>query len=192
MVSVDDNGVCAQCRPLIYPEILKTVKDIEKSQSIIESSKNWKTKLTRYNTIEVMIKGLLKYEEKGIQKLFTQPIPQCLREIDDDRRRMIEEVIQETERKATDRAEVASTARGKINAANKGIQDLHKVGKEVGDCVALAEAFNRLKAYAHEAELGSCHTAGFKKLKAREDKAFEKRRSARKAAREKMVNEVLR
>ena len=155
LLSVDNNGVCNKCRALIYPQIHREREIIQESQAIIESSKNWKTKLTRYGVIAEMLGRLQKYEQKGIQGLFTQPIPQCLREIQEDRERLIQEVVEETETKARDRAEVASTVATKVSAAKRGIQALHKLQEEVGEHPAIDHAKAGLKEYAREIEFTS-------------------------------------
>lgn len=113
LVAVNVDGLCGDCQVEILQQVPQVVRIINESEKIIESSKNWKTRLSRCDDIDQFLKRFESYAERGIE-VFSQPLRDCLQEDSDRRMNVIEETVQSLFEAATTKAETAATPRTRI------------------------------------------------------------------------------
>lgn len=117
---VDRNGLCKQCAPIVQSDIVQHGRIIKESVDLINHSKNFKTRLRRCDDTIRHLRALIQYEEKGIST--TDPPPsQAIKDITRIKSEIITNHLREEANKALAKADVATTAKQKINAVNKAL-----------------------------------------------------------------------
>ncbi|MCZ2260629.1 hypothetical protein [Sporosarcina sp. G11-34] len=129
-LTVSNDGLCKICAPSVSMVVNQLVRIIKESNDLVESTKNFKTKIGRLDIIETHLQTLDKdYYSKGIKVLSTPP-QEILHEVRAKRVEAIEEEALLQTQKSMDKAHLAKTATTKINNANKALLTLKQFQDE--------------------------------------------------------------
>jgi len=102
-LSVNEHGLCSKCNAFISVEVIQIGTVIQQSMDIIKKTKNYKTKITRIDTIIQRAESLLKYENLNIDTI--KPAPsEIIQDYEIERENVIkakfkEEVLKELTKK---------------------------------------------------------------------------------------------
>jgi len=143
--SVDSNGLCATCQPIVIPALLNHCRIVLESAKIIAASKNTATKLSRIGVAISNCKALRPYEAKGIPTL-DQPLGAVVSEFERMRTELLSEVVQEQVFLARQKATDAATDAGKLGGYAKAVEVLSSLMGEVEDVTPLENAVLGLRA----------------------------------------------
>ena len=91
-LSVNKSGLCNPCSVIVAMELENCMRIIKDSISIVDSTKNAATAISRINDLRFNLNKLIEYEKKGI-KLLTVPAAQTLAELERDHDEMIMKAI---------------------------------------------------------------------------------------------------
>jgi hypothetical protein len=146
-LSLTDAGVCDNCAQILQPQINRAVDIVMESVEIVNTSKNLETKLSRCNTIEVIINKVLRpLEERGIKTLEGGQTPsEVLAYVRDFRDRIIPESLKDALGEAKTKAETAKTAKTKINAYSKVLQKIAKLKDKVSNPSLIEDVESEVK-----------------------------------------------
>ncbi|EIJ79175.1 hypothetical protein PB1_16499 [Bacillus methanolicus PB1] len=150
-LTVSKAGLCNKCHNPVMFSIERHVEIINESLTLVETSKNFNTKMNRLDLVEEQYRILDKdYYSKGISVLSDTPRNK-LKEVQAIRKRLVEEEIENRIEKHMDKAKLAKSVNAKINNANKALMELKEFAKEYGYLNELL--VHNIQHFIHKVEL---------------------------------------
>jgi hypothetical protein len=148
---VSKEGLCKNCEPVVITSVNRHVEIIQESNDIIEKTKKFETKMSRYGTMIYNLKQLNEeYHSKGIEVVNIEP-KKLLQEVKFERKKSIEEEALIRIEKAMDKAEFATTINAKLNNANKALLILKEFNNEYK--YENAQKEQEIKHYIYQSQL---------------------------------------
>lgn len=151
--SVDSNGLCNECAPVIMSIANHNLRVINESTKIINKSKNFKTQLSRCDLIIEIAEVMLKYENKGITTIIPSPSEMISQYKNVVRDRIILENLKLDVEKGKAKFEIASTPQSKINEINKVLFKIQDYEKEIKDKTQINKTEKEINKFKHKAQL---------------------------------------
>lgn len=117
-LSVDHNGLCGSCSPLVIMDITQKGRLISDCMKLVDESKNLDVQITRYDFLMENLRALLVYEKKGIPTI--SPLPSFLhQQYAGKRDKLVLDHLASAFEAATYRVPLTISAKSKINQLNK-------------------------------------------------------------------------
>jgi hypothetical protein len=164
-LSVDPNGLCANCAPSIINNIQRCVQIIQESVDLAKKGKTFKTRISRCDVAIEKSKSLLDYEASGIPTM--TPLPS--KHIKVMKKYRDEIVIEEANNladKAISKFEVATSQRSRESSLSTGMLKVKEINANLSDQAKGEEIENKLKNMIHKVKLDgfleAAKKAGFK------------------------------
>lgn len=121
--SVDRNGLCRTCQPIVLPEIDHQSRTLATSHKAVTNARKADTALSRLAAAIASCDGLIPFADKGIPT--TEMDPRELRKIySDAARSIVEESVRAAFSSARRKAEDGTTDTTKLNGYSKAVADL--------------------------------------------------------------------
>lgn len=144
LLSVDNNGLCLECRDTYLPSIVNDCRIVSESAKIIEKTKNVQTLLSRAKIAINSCKSLEKFAGKGIPTLTPRP-REVAEEIAKIAAEAAEKEIDDAIFQARQNFEDATTDAGKLGGYNKSVKRLDKLMDELDDVSPVELAIDTLR-----------------------------------------------
>lgn len=159
-------------------EIVGNTRVITDSIRLIETSKNYKTRVARCSDVIRMAEKMVKYEKKGIVTISPSP-KTVIRDFTKRHDDILLEEIQEIIKKSQAKADLASSVRTKVTALNSARLKVLEVGESLKNTALLKPHESALKTAAHKAELqGYLDAASKAEFKGNKKKAIDQYQEA--------------
>lgn len=142
-LSVDQNGLCAECAETVWPGLANDCRIVIQSGSIIAKSKSQRTIISRCEVGLAALNRISPYERKGIPAL-NEPTAEIASEFRRLKAKAIENLVQEQVFLARSKQESATTPAGKLGGYTRAIDKLNKMLIEFDDVSAIEPAISAL------------------------------------------------
>lgn len=141
---VDSNGLCNRCEITYLPIIVNRSLQVIESGQIISKSKNIGTILTRIRFAIQCLEELEIYHLKGIPTISSPP-RNIIRELEDERSKVLDEFILEQHAQSRAAAKNASTPASKLGGYKKVLRRMENLLVQVPDLQHLKLAVGKIK-----------------------------------------------
>ena len=148
-ITVNINGLCKSCANYIAVEVQSRLRVLDDSHRIIETSKNYKTLMTRYDVILENAKELLKYELSGIETINPKP-SEIIEMAKADKEDCTINEIRTAIYKSIQKSELGSTPSGKTNPLTKCMVKILELREDLEDKTLFDEYEDNLSLYIHK------------------------------------------
>lgn len=180
-LSVNKNNLCNNCQSNIDFDFQQRLRIIQNSQELIEKSENFKTRMHRIDVILEHAQALKKYEEKNVPTIKPSP-SECEKHYIKLRNELIYEDIIEKIEKSMNKANLGTSAKAKINEANKALLIIiegKKTVKNEEEINKLNEGEKKIKSFIHVTQLNEfIEEAKKAEFKGQKSKALDKYQEA--------------
>jgi len=151
-LSVDANGLCKNCQPIVIMDIQQRVRILSDSINLAKNSKTFKTRLSRCDLVIEHAEALLEYEKKGIPTI--SPLPsKLLKEFSEYHDTIIIEEAMQIFGKAQKKAEVSTSFKTIENTYVNALLKIDEVFSFLKDKNKGIELKNKLKSLIHSTKL---------------------------------------
>ena len=153
-LSLTPSGLCKDCVPLVKRDINQRAKIIGDCVRIMKESKNLKTRVSRCDVLREQAEALLDYERKDIPTLEVSP-SEVIEACKSDREELICEGVETEVKEALGKAEVITSLKKKITAAEKALLIIQEWRAELRDSSRLDTLDSHVKQFIHKTQLDS-------------------------------------
>lgn len=153
-LSLTPSGLCQDCAPLVTMEINRRAQIIDDCVRIMKESRNLKTRVSRCDVLRQQAEALLDYERKDIPTLEVSP-SEVIEACKSDREELICEGVETEVKEALGKAEVITSLKKKITAAEKVLLIIQEWRAELRDPSKLDTLDSQVKKFIHKTQLDS-------------------------------------
>ena len=159
-LSVDTNGLCRNCQPLII-EIRSVTRVLGDSMRLAHEGKTFGTRLSRCDLAIEHAEHLAKFERKGVPTI-SPPPSTIVSEYRGFRANLVVEEADTVVEGAFEKAGVASTPKAKERALAAGVLKLRELAQELEDSSRINSLEQRIRQEIHRVTLGGYLEGGRK------------------------------
>jgi len=151
-MSIDNNGLCKDCSPIVIQEITQRLRILEDSTKLAQTGKTFQTRLSRCDLALEHLKELIKYEKKDIPTIEPGPT-QMLKEFSSIREKIIKDETLNVAKKAITKSNLATTSSKKYSALSTGFLKVREIYENSKTPVKNRKIEIKLKSLMHKAKL---------------------------------------
>lgn len=178
MLSVNADGLCRTCNPIVIRDIVQRKREIARLARTINVSGNFVSKVQRCDTVIRHLISLEDYERRGIPIRDLSPSV-LLAEYRQGRERILSTGLEKLVSEALTKAEVTISVNGKIREASKGLLKLQEFTGVVNSPGILEALTAKIKTFIQTTQLnGYLEAAKKAEFKARYKRALDQYREA--------------
>jgi len=151
-LSVDSNGLCKNCAPIVYLAAEQRIRIMNDSVRLVTESKKMKTRLSRCDLILEHAEALLKYEEKGIS-VISPPPSKFIEKYTEMRDLIVLEGVNEEVEKSLEKAEIETSHKKSANEISKALIKIKEGKRELKNPSMLDELESKIESIKYKTEL---------------------------------------
>lgn len=154
-LSVDKDGLCARCKPIVTMDLSQRVRHINESIELVEKSKNLSTRLSRCDFAIQELEYLRDTYERREIDVLSPSADEQIAKLRWARDECVVESVQTELEKAKLKAQAATTIKARVNAYTKALLSISEGEAQMQDPSRLASYEVEVKRAVHSIQLSS-------------------------------------
>lgn len=149
-LALDKFNACNNCKTKIYPVLERQFEILNDCLTLIQTSKNIKTRLGRIDFAKGILAEFLVYEKNGYKGFMAKTkstVPFMIEELEKLPEIIFNEAVELEFKLAMSKAEIAKTGKSKVAATNKGIEKIAALAIDLGECPMMRGKILELRTY---------------------------------------------